>query len=173
MLTQWQSAGVYQYVLPFLLIFAIVFGILSTTNILGTNKGLHSIIAVVIGLMAIGYSSSMGYSLGDFLQTLFPRLGIGLAVLVALMVLIGLFIPTEHKMYWMWGLGAIGVVIAIIIVAQTFSALNFYSFDDSSNYVGWIVGGVLLLGLIVAVSTTGSSGPSNPNSGRATMGPIR
>ena len=37
----------------FLIIFAVVFGILSGTKLLGTNKSIHAIIALVLGLISI------------------------------------------------------------------------------------------------------------------------
>lgn len=169
-LTQWQSAGVYEFVLPFLLVFAIVFGILTTTNILGKHKGIHVIIAVIVGLMAVGYSSSIGYSLGQFLQTLFPRLGIGLAVILSILVLVGLFVPEHERGYWMWGLGAIGAVIAIVIVTQTFDALSFFSFSSYSDYLGWIIGGVLIVGLIIAVATASGDKKSDKEPRIAVVG---
>ena len=48
LLMQWETAGIFDYVLPFLLIFAIIFGILSATKISGSNKGVHLIIALSI-----------------------------------------------------------------------------------------------------------------------------
>ncbi|MBI2632538.1 hypothetical protein HYW75_06030, partial [Candidatus Pacearchaeota archaeon] len=55
-IAQWQTAGIYDFLLPFLLIFAIVLGILRSTSIIGGNRGLHIIIALVIGLMAVSYN---------------------------------------------------------------------------------------------------------------------
>jgi len=55
LLSQWESFGIFTYLLPFLFIFAIIFGILSATNILGHNKGVQIIIAFVIGLMALRF----------------------------------------------------------------------------------------------------------------------
>ncbi len=170
-LTQWQTGGVFEFLLPFLLVFAVVFGILTTTHILGKNRAIHVIIAFVIGLMAIGYSNTMGFSLGQFMQTLFPRLGVGISIIVAILILVGLFIPDDNIKYWMWGLSAIGFVIAIIIVAQTFDALSFFSFSSASDFVGWIVGGVLLIGLIIAVATSGSSTSINPKAHVANWAP--
>lgn len=152
---QWQNAGVYDFVLPFLLVFAIVFGILSSTNILGSQKGLHVIIAVVVGLMAVGYNYSTSLSFSQFLQILFPKLAIGLAVLLALLILIGLFVPEDERRYWLWGLGAIGVIIAIVIIAQSFERFGWYSTGFYSDYVGWIIGAVLLIGIIIAVAASG------------------
>ena len=40
MLFQWEQAGVFSYVLPFLLIFAVVFGILSKTGVF-KEKGIN------------------------------------------------------------------------------------------------------------------------------------
>ena len=40
-LNTWADLGVFAYVLPFLMIFAVVFGILSKTEILGKNKGVR------------------------------------------------------------------------------------------------------------------------------------
>lgn len=157
---QWQNIGVFEYLLPFLLVFAIVFGILTTTNLLGSHKGIHVIIAIIVGLMAVGYSTSLQYSLGEFLQTLFPRLGIGLAVLLALLVLVGLFIPEDERRYWMWGLGAIAIIIGIVVISKTFAQFSWFSFGSSEEYVGWIIGGILILGLIVAVATSGGGNHS-------------
>ncbi len=156
-ISQWQGAGIYEYLLPFLLVFAIVFGILSAINIFGRNKGVNLIIAIVIGLMAIGYNYSSGLFLSDFLRELFPRLGIGLAVMLSLLILVGIFIPSDERRYWMYGLGTIGVVVFIIIIMQAFERYGWapLSYGD---YVGWIIFGVLLIGVIIAVSV--SSGES-------------
>jgi len=37
-LQQWADIGVFSYMLPFLLVFAVVYGILSSTKILGENQ---------------------------------------------------------------------------------------------------------------------------------------
>ena len=36
---QWESVGVFDFFLPALLIFAIIFGILTSTRVLGGNRG--------------------------------------------------------------------------------------------------------------------------------------
>jgi hypothetical protein len=171
--SQWQSIGVFEYLLPILLIFAVVFGILTTTNVLGHNKGLHAIIAIIIALMAVGYSSSLGYSLGNFLQTLFPRLGIGLAVLLAILILIGLFVPDDERRFWLWGLAAISIIIVIVILSKTFAQFNWYSSGNYGDYVGWIIGGVLILGLIIAVAASGGQKDprKDPFTGAVNMNP--
>ena len=175
-LLQWQNAGIFDFLLPFLLVFSIVFGILSATRLIGGNKGLHVIIAVVIGLMSIGYSYSTGFGLSQFLQVLFPKLAIGVSIILTLLILIGLFIPKDEMRYWGWGLGAIGVIIAIVIIAQTFEKYGWYSSGYYSDYAGWVIGAVLLLGLIIAVASSGGSGGSSGSDskkGDVTYVPVR
>ena len=158
-IAQWQTAGIYDYLLPFLLIFAIVFGILTTTKVLGDQRGIGVLIAIIIGLMAIGYNYSSGFPFSDFLKELFPRLGIGLAVLLTLLILIGLFVSENDREYWLWGLGAIAVIIAIVVVTNSFERFGFGS-GNYESYVGWIIGAVLLLGLIIAVGASGNKSES-------------
>ena len=169
LLLQWQQFQVFDYALPFLFIFAVVFGILSATNILGSNKGIHVVIAVVAGLMALQFQL-----VPVFFAQIFGRLAIAIAVIVAVMILVGLFIPREHTMYWFWGLGAIGFIAAIIVVSQSFLAAGWFPTSYYSDYVGWIVGAVLVIGLIIAVATSGGCGGGGGGSGgTATFRPIR
>jgi hypothetical protein len=151
MMNQWAAAGVFDYVLPFLLVFAIVFGILNTIGFGNKHKGVQVIIAVVLGALALQFNY-----LGDFLKVMAPNLGIGVSVILGILILVGLFVSKEERRYWFWGLGAIGFIISVIIVVNTFDTLgysNMYYYD----YAGYIIGAVLLLGLIIAVGASGSS----------------
>ncbi len=166
-LYQWETLGIFDFVLPFLLVFAIVFGILSATHIIGDNKGIAVIIAFVIGLMSIRYQ----YFFSSFLSEIFPRLGIGLTVLLTLLILIGLFIAQEEQRYWGYGLAAIGALIAIIIFFQTAENLGWMWLGGSgSDGVGLIVLGIFVIGIIIAVAVSGSK---SHKGGEASWGPLR
>ncbi len=156
LLLQWESMGVFDYVLPFLLIFAIVFGILSYMRIFGENRSVNVIIALVIGVLSLRIGL-----LQAFITELFPRLGVGLAIILAVMLLVGMFIAKDEKRYWMWGLGAIGAIIAIVIISNSFSELGLLDYYGSSEMVGWIIGAVLLLGVIIAVAASGAQRREN------------
>jgi len=54
-LNQWADMGVFAYVLPFLMIFAIIYGILTKTEILGKNRGVNATIALAAGLLALQF----------------------------------------------------------------------------------------------------------------------
>jgi len=164
---QWENLGVFDFILPFLLIFAVVFGILNTTNILGHNKGVSVIIAFVIGLMSIRYQ----YFFSSFLAELFPRLGVGIAVLITLLILVGLFIGKEEQRYWYYGLGAIGFVIAIIVLSQTGERLG-WLWTSSTDNVGFIILAVLIIGIIIAVASSSKDDDSGKD-GSISLGPLR
>lgn len=168
-LMQMQSVGVFDYLLPFLLIFAIIFGILTSTGMLGGNKGVHLLIAVVSAILALQLDF-----VPAFFREVFPRLGVGIAVIMVIVVLVGLFIPIDEKRFWGYGLGAIGFVIAVVAVSKAFSQYGWYSTGAYGDYVGWIVGAVLVIGLIIAVASAGGPKPGavvNPNKYNPQYGP--
>ena len=143
-LAQWEVWGVFDLLLPFLLIFAVVFGVLSSTNWVSSNKGVHVIISLLIGLMAL----RLGF-VQTFFTQIFPRLGVGLAVILALVILVGLFIPSDETRYWAWGIAVVGVIIWIVAVFGSFSGFGWYYIWE--DYAGLVIGVILLIGIIVAV----------------------
>lgn len=134
---QWETSGVFDFLLPALLIFAIIFGILTSTGVLGANRGVNFVIAATTALMAMRLQI-----VSDFFGLLLPGLGIGVAVLVVVLVLSGLFLQKSNWRQWMptffWG----GIIIALIIVV---SVLNSFAWFGSpwwqQNWVSivWIV----------------------------------
>lgn len=152
-LFQWEALGLFDFILPFLLVFAVVFGILSQMKMFNENRGINVIIAVSIGLLASRFTL---YT--DFLNIISPRLGIGLVVILAILLLAGMFTPKGSVKTVGYVLMGIGVVIFIIIIAQTFNVLGYgYGLAGFStgDIVGYVLLIVLLIGIIVAVAIPG------------------
>ena len=83
LLQEWESIGIFDYVLPFLIIFSLIYAVLTSTNLFGKkNKPVYVLIAVAIGLMAL----RVGY-VQQFFAEVFPRLGVGLAILLVVIIL--------------------------------------------------------------------------------------
>jgi hypothetical protein len=157
-LYQLDAIGIYDVLLPFLLVFALVFGVMQQVKIFHANKGVQIIIAFVIGLLAIN-TSFFGLGITEFYETVFPQLGIGLVVILVVMILVGMFVAEHERKFWGYGLAAIGFIVAIVVLMNSFSILGWtagYGFF-SGDSVGWIIGAILIIGLIIAVAASGDS----------------
>ena len=157
-LNMWEQVGIFSYAIPFLLIFALVFGILSRMNIFKKadnkpNTAISGIIALAVALMALQFPS-----VPMFFAELFPALGIGLAIILVVLIVSGLFIDPDNK-GWMIGLMVVSVVVVIGVLLSASRGMGFV-FGTWWSY-NWptIVGILIFIGLIVAIIAA-----SNPTS---------
>jgi len=151
----WNDMGVFSYVIPFLLIFAVVFAILKKTNILGKdNDAILAIISVAMGLLSLQFDF-----VSEFFAIVFPRFGIGLSLFLVLLIFVGFFTSPDgkdlsKKMGWM------GLVIGIGTVIWALS-----EWDEWNNYGGfggWFsenIWAILILGAVIgAIAVIYNSG---------------
>ena len=118
LLQQLEDLGFFQYVLPFLLIFAVVYALISQIKVFKENKGAAVLIAIAIGLLAL----QLGF-VSAFFQTLFPKVGIGVAILLIALILAGAFIPDEKSYKWIFF--GIGMAVFFIILVLSISDWQF------------------------------------------------
>lgn len=151
--------GFFSYVLPFLLIFSIVFGILTMTNIFKENKAVNGIIALVIGLMSLQFDI-----VPRFFAELFPRVGVGLAILLIILIFLGIFAPGKTGVTYTL-LGIAGLILVIVLI-KTAGSVGWYSGNWWSD--NWpVVAGAIFILVIIAVIV----GVSNPAKSE-TLSPI-
>ena len=155
LLNQWNQSGVFSYMLPFLLVFALVYGILGKSEILGSNaKGVNVIIALTLGLL------SLFSPFPDFIMRMAPKLAIGISILLAAIIFLGLFlVNSEMKNGITYALIGVG---AIAFLAMTYSSFQ----GDWAGYNLWnqygpaLITALILIALIVVVVKWGSSDSS-------------
>jgi hypothetical protein len=125
----------------------LVFGIMNQIKLFETNKAINGIIALTVGLLALQFDF-----VPVFFSEIFPRLGIGLAILLIFLILIGMFRDPDER--WInYILLGVGAVIFIIVLVQTVGWLGWQSGFFWQNYSGTIIGVaviLLILGVIVA-----------------------
>lgn len=145
-LNDWNTLGVFSYVLPFLLVFAMVYGILNKSNLFGTDaKGVNVILALALGLI------SLFSPFPEFIQRLAPNLAIGLSVLLALMVLLGLFMGGEGPGKWIpYGFVVVGALIFIYVTYSSFQG-DFGAGNLWDQYGSALITLLILVGLVAAV----------------------
>jgi hypothetical protein len=126
---QWEAAGIFAYALPFLLIFALIYGLLMKLNIFATektdNRGINVIIALAVSFMALQFNM-----VSMFFAEIFPRLGVALSIILAILILGGLFMPTNKKNNWF--MVALTIIVFIIIGVVVYNSLAVF---------GWSIGG--------------------------------
>lgn len=147
-LNRWAEFGVFAYVFPFLLIFAIIFGILNKTKILGDNKGVQAVIAV-----AIGFLSLQNDYVTRFFESIFPYAGMGIAVLIVAIILMGVMFGDEGGIDWLkYVFFGIGVIIFLVVVLTSLSDISWWG--GSGGY-GWGESWPAILSLIILLAIMG------------------
>jgi hypothetical protein len=143
-IADWEAYGVFDYVLPFLIIFAVVFGILTSTNVFSGNKGVNLTVALAVALISLRFDY-----VPVFFSEIFPKFGIGLAVLIVLMIMTALFVPNEWMKGWAGTMWAVGAVVAITVIYKSFDFLG-WNIDNS----GWWdqYGSVTVLGILLVLA---------------------
>ena len=127
-LNTWADYGVFAYVLPFLMIFALVYGLLSKSKLLGENRGVHATLALVIGLLALQFDY-----VSNFFATIFPYAGIGISVLLVALILMGVLTDDEDAAKWIFfGIGAL-----IFIVVLLYTIYDFHRRPSHSGALAW------------------------------------
>lgn len=157
LLFQMEQAGFFAYVLPFLLIFALVFGILTRTQIFKNNKAINGVLALVVGLLSLQFDF-----VPIFFSEIFPRLGVGLIIILALLILAGLFFDPKNKLI-NYSLLAVGVIIFLVVLIQTFGWVGWTSgFLLYDNWPGIVMMIVFLAIVALVINSVGSRRQRTP-----------
>jgi peptidoglycan/LPS O-acetylase OafA/YrhL len=154
LLTRWEQIGFFSYLLPFLIIFALVFGILTKVNVFKDNKMVNGIIALAVALMALQFDF-----VPTFFSQIFPRLGVGLSIILGIMIIMGLFLDEKHKAI-NWIMLGVSVIIFYFILVQSAGATGWTSGQWWQDHWGEILAGVLLVIFVIAL--IGSQQPKQP-----------
>jgi len=149
-LNQWNSMGVFSYVIPFLLIFAVVYAVLSKVELFKDNKGVNVVISVAIGLLSLQFDF-----VSTFFAVIFPRFGVGLAFVLVVLILLALVYQGDaSKAKWAGWVVAVGVVIWAITSWGFWGDTMGVGFWFEQNFWALIVLG-LVVGAVIAVISSG------------------
>lgn len=165
LIQQAQEIGFYQVIVPFLLVFAIVYGILESIGLF-ENKGIKAVIAFVLGLLVTGSGIFT-----ETIQSFTPYLGVVIFFLLSFIVVLGL--TTGKKLSKILGtsdeggmlMGAIGafifgILVWIFAISQGWGIeIGGGTFQGLQENLGIIIGVVvILIGIAAVVWGGGSSG---------------
>lgn len=159
-----------QAILPFLLVFTVVFAILQKTKILGDGKKqIDAIVSLVIGLIVISFGFATGV-----IVSLVPVLAISAVVILVFMLLYGMTHQDGSEPFKLPGKvqGLIGALVAVVVVVSILVITGawdylvekfFYSGAGSSALISNVVFIVIIVAAIGAVLAGGGK-PSKKKS---------
>jgi len=137
-------------ILPFLLIFTLVFAILQKSKFLGEGKRqLDAIIALAVALIVISFAQAVGIIL-----QLIPFLAVSIVVLLVLFLLLGAFWKDSIPKGYATFLAAI-VTIAVAVAVMYFTGAWEWMLDIITGKTGdsEIIANVIFVIIIVAAVT--------------------
>ncbi|MBT3297400.1 hypothetical protein HN385_00590 [archaeon] len=107
-----QAWGVVDFLLPFLLVFTIIFAVMQKTKILGDKKQFNVIIALVLGLLFVTPHITGSYPLGydpvQVMNSALPSISLVAIAAIMLLLLMGIFSTDFSK--------AAAPVIAVVAI---------------------------------------------------------
>jgi hypothetical protein len=111
---QMSQYGVFDILMPFVFVFALVFAILEKINVF-QNKGVNLVLSMVIAFFTI----SNAY-ISSFFMYLFANLALGVAILLVLVILLGFALKEEEdKDIWKWIFGIAGGALFLVVIGRS------------------------------------------------------
>jgi len=150
-LEMWRNAGLFDVVLPFILIFAVIFAILEKSRVLGQNKAVHAIVSLALAFFAISNPW-----LNGFFAILFSNAAIGFAILLVVILFLGFFITDNKQTWWVWFGGIFGIAIFFWVLSRSLQEsgmiVDVYGWFYRYPFLGsMIVYGIPIILMIIAV----------------------
>ncbi len=159
-LIQLEQFGLLDAIIPFLLIFAIIFTVSSRTKILGENKSVHMLVAMAIALLVvlphIMGSYPEGQDVVKIINEAVPNVSLVIVILIAGLILAGLFVKQEGDMPFKGGFFsflALGAIVYIFgLSAGWWNGIGVLSFLSNPDIQAVAII-VLVFGLVIFMIT--------------------
>ena len=133
-----ENIGFIDVLLPFLLVFTILFAILDKTKILGEGKknmniAVSLIFAILFVVPHVTGNYPAGYDPVQIVNSALPSVSLVVVAIIALMILIGVF-AHDRLMLGMTAPGWVGLFSIVTLVFIFGSAAGWWS----ASFVGWL-----------------------------------
>jgi hypothetical protein len=164
-LQQWQSIGIFDVLIPFMLIFAIIYAILQKTGILGRRPGIDAIVSMAISFLAI-----LNPFVTQAMRVILENTVIAILIVVALMLLLGLVWGSKHPKLWTLVGGIIGIVVFVWILGRVADYYQIYSpgtiiFSSMwwENNLPWIIPIIVIVIFAIVIISSGKEPSAGEN----------
>ena len=142
-----------EYVLPFVLIFTVVFAILQKSMILGKEKKqIDAIVALVIALIVISFANAVG-----IINSLLPFMAVSIAIILVFLILVAMLYIKDKEFELpkglkntLIGLIVIAVAIAVLITTGAWDYILARYFNNSGEGLANVIFVVVILIAVAA-----------------------
>jgi hypothetical protein len=114
-LDQWESFGVFNVLLPFLLVFAITFAILEKIQLFGQKRQINGIIAAIMGILLVRNQYVVG-----IINRFLPNVSLFMVVILMFLLLLGIFVGKSFG--WTDNMLGVAVIISLVFVVWSLSS---------------------------------------------------
>lgn len=157
---QWESVGVFDILLPMMLVFALVFAILQRIKILGARKGIDAIVAMVISVFAI-----LNPAVSMLFRVIFEKSAIAISMLLVCFLIAGVIMPKKPGWWQVFG-GILGISFIIWVITQVadyyemyFGVSTILSQRWFTDNMSWIIAILFIVIFAVIVIASGNDKP--------------
>lgn len=151
-----KDSGFFDYALPFLIVFAIVFGFLEKVRIFGSDPkdgsprtNINIVLAILIGLYVVTSTTVV-----ERISIFIPKVGLILIMILAFLLMIASFLGEEPKLTG--GIFFIAVVFALIATAWAVStedlSIGEFSYYWDNYYQSIVVLIVIIVIMVVVIA---------------------
>ncbi|MDP1696099.1 MAG: hypothetical protein Q8L29_04250 [archaeon] len=155
-------------VLPFLLVFVLVYAVLQKSKILGDDKKqINAIVSLVIGLIVISFNKYV-----SIIVNLIPVLAVGLVIILVFLLLWGIVFVNEDFAVAGWvkwtfgGLAFAAVLISALIFTEAWSYFKDYFSGDNTLFINIVFLVIVGVAVAVVVGFGGKNENSSSSSGK-------
>ena len=154
-ITQWANMGVFDVLLPLVLVFAVIFSILQRSGILGRRRAIDATVAFVISLFVIA-----NRYVSELFLPIFSQAGLTIIILVAVLLILGLFVSVEEtpeSLKIFMGIGGVALFFWLMkTITQTYGIWIFpqYWWVNNAWWVILVAGFALVVFFVIKFGGT-------------------
>ena len=166
-LTNWEQIGVFNVLMPFLLVFTLTFAILRKVKILGDHKAVDLVVSLVLALLFV-----RNQALVTLLNQFLPNISIFMVVILMFLLLIGLWSGDQYRGVQNTLLGVAALVSLLFVLWAIFSNMAGSWFNFLPDWIRYMDGDtkamIIFIGLFVLLifwlskGETGGGGEGAP-----------
>jgi hypothetical protein len=140
-------------ILPFLLIFTVIFAILEKTKFLGEKKDIHAIVSLVFGMIAVGVPWAIGVIL-----SIIPVVVVIIIILISWLMTYGFLAPEEKgPVSKNWRI-AFQIILGIVFIGVIAWSTGLYKYVIDKPWASTAGQTLLIIGVVIAVISIVISG---------------